>query len=223
MERGAVGGKIGGGTSSSTMYPACCQANGVRVTVLAMSTPRRRATYDDLVKVPEPLVAELVDGELFTSPRPSFRHAAVSSALGMALATLHGVAGPGRPGGWWILDAPELHFGDDVLVPDAAGWRHERMPRVPGDVVGCTLAPDWACEVISPSTGYLDRTRKMPVYARGGVRHLWLIDPSPRTLEVYRLEEARWIVAATYGGALTVRAEPFEDVEIDLRRLWGDA
>jgi|SRR5690242_2379906 len=97
------------------------------------------------------------------------------------------------------------------------------MPRVPGDVVGCTLAPDWACEVISPSTGYLDRTRKMPVYARGGVRHLWLIDPSPRTLEVYRLEEARWVVAATYGGALTVRAEPFEDVEIDLRRLWGEA
>ena len=188
-----------------------------------MSALRRRATYEDLVKVPEPLVAELVDGELFTSPRPSFRHAAVSSALGMALATLHGLPGPSRPGGWWILDEPELHFGDDVLVPDAAGWRHERMPRVPGDVVGCTLAPDWACEVISPSTGYLDRTRKMPVYARGGVPHLWLIDPGPRTLEVYRLEEGRWVVAATYGGALAMRAEPFEDVEIDLRRLWGEA
>jgi Uma2 family endonuclease len=188
-----------------------------------MSTPRRRATYDDLVKVPEPLVAELVDGELFTSPRPAFPHALVTSTLGMALASLHGLPGPGRPGGWWILDEPELHFGDDVLVPDAAGWRHERMPRVPGDVVACTLPPDWACEVISPTTGYLDRSRKMPIYARAGVPYLWLIDPSPRTLEVYRLEQGRWIVAATHGGSVTVRAEPFEEIEIDLRRLWGEA
>jgi Uma2 family endonuclease len=188
-----------------------------------MGAPKRRATYDDLVKVPEPLVAELVDGELVTSPRPAFRHALVTSALGMALGSLHGLPGPGAPGGWWILYEPELHLGEDVLVPDAAGWRHEHMPRVPGDVVGCTQPPDWVCEVISPTTGYLDRSRKMPIYARAGVPYLWLIDPSPRTLEVYRLEGGRWVVAATHGGSIAVRAEPFDAIEIDLRRLWGEA
>jgi len=187
-----------------------------------MAAPKRRATYADLIKVPEPLVAELVDGELITSPRPAFRHALVTSALGMALGSLHGLPGPGRTGGWWILDEPELHLGEDVLVPDMAGWRHERMARVP-DVVGCTQPPDWACEVVSPTTGYLDRSRKMPIYARAGVPYLWLIDPSPRTLEVYRLEGGRWVVAATHGGSIAVRAEPFDAIEIDLRRLWGEA
>lgn len=187
-----------------------------------VSSPRRKATYDDLVKVPDPLVAELIDGDVFTSPRPAFRHALVASALGMALGPLHGPPGATAPGGWWILDEPELHLGEDVLVPDQAAWRLERMRVVP-DVRASSEAPDWVCEVVSPSTGYLDRTRKMPIYAREGVRNLWVIDPSPRTIEVYRLEDGRWTVAATHGGSVTVRAEPFDAIEIDLRRLWGEA
>jgi Uma2 family endonuclease len=189
--------------------------------VARMKPARRNATYDDLVAVPEPLVAELIAGELYTSPRPAIPHARVSSALGQDLRVFDRPPGsPDAPGGWWILDEPELHFGADVLVPDLAGWHRERLPALP-DEAAFTLAPDWACEVLSPSTGALDRSRKMPVYGRAMVAHLWLIDPATRTLEVYRLEEGRWVVASMHGGDDPIRAAPFEELEIDVRRWWG--
>ncbi len=93
------------------------------------------------------------------------------------------------------------------------------MPAI-SNVVGITLAPDWVCEVISPSTGRLDRTRKMPVYAREGVQHLWLVDPPARTLEVFRLDAGRWTVASAHGGGEPVRAEPFDAVALDMGRWW---
>jgi len=98
---------------------------------------------------------------------------------------------PGQegPGGWVFMPEPELHLRGDVLIPDLTGWRRERMPELP-DVVGVDLAPDWVCEVLSPSSEALDRNRKMTVYAREGVKHLWLVDPRPQTVEVYRLEES---------------------------------
>ena len=181
---------------------------------------KRRATYKDLMEVPDHLVAEIIDGELVTSPRPASPHAWASSTIGQDLGPFSGrPAAPGGPGGWWILGEPELHFADDVLVPDLAGWRQERMPRVPS-VAYFTLAPDWACEVVSPRTGRIDRSRKMSIYAREGFRHLWLVDPLARTLEIYRLEEARWMVVANHGGDDHVRAEPFEAIEIALDRWW---
>ena len=125
----------------------------------------------------------------------------------------------GRPGGWWIIVEPELHFGDEVLVPDLAAWRHDRMPTIPRAAF-ITLAPDWVCEVISPSTGRVDRSRKMGIYAREGVRHLRFVDPLARTLEVYRLEDGRWVVASTHGGDDRIRAEPFDAIEIGLERWW---
>jgi len=180
----------------------------------------RRATYQDIIDLPEHMVGEIVDGELYASPRPASPHAWACSALGQELAPFSRRPGePGVPGGWWILFEPELHFATDVLVPDLAGWRHERMPKVP-NVAYFELAPDWVCEVVSPTTGRLDRVRKMPVYAREHVRHLWLVDPILRTLEVYRLEGTRWVVASTHGGPEQVRAEPFEAVELDLSRWW---
>jgi len=186
--------------------------------------PKKKATYEDLMAVPEHLVAEIVDGELFTSPRPKLPHAQSSSQL---LADLLGAFGgpPGgaesHPGGWWILFEPELHFAEDVVVPDLAGWRRARLPALP-DVVGISLAPDWLCEVLSPSTGQLDRVRKLPLYAREGVPNVWLVDPGDRTLEVCRLEAGRWIVAGAYGDRDVVRAEPFDAVELDLSRWWTD-
>jgi Uma2 family endonuclease len=169
------------------------------------------------------MVAEIVDGELFASPRPAAPHALATSMLAAALIASFGDApgASGLPGGWWILYEPELHFADDVLVPDLAGWRRERMPTVP-DVAAFELAPDWACEVISPSTGALDRGRKMRVYAREGVGHLWIVDPIARTLEVFRLEDGRWVVASTHAGAEDVRAEPFDAVALDMRRWWRE-
>ena len=185
-----------------------------------MGEPRRRATYDDLIAVPEHLIAEIIDGELITSPRPAPPHALACSGISSVLFDrFNGPPGDGdpAPGGWWILDEPELHFGDDVLVPDLAGWRRDRMPTLP-DIAYFTLAPDWVCEVISPGSGRLDRIRKMPIYARERVRHLWLVDPSACTVEVYRLDGDRWVVEPPPASDAPERITPFAAVEVDPRR-----
>ncbi len=188
--------------------------------VAGMDPARRRATYEDLLQVPDILIAEIVDGELITSPRPAFPHAWATSVIGPDLAPFNRRSGgPSGPGGWWILFEPELHLEADIVVPDLAGWRRERMP-VLENVPYSELVPDWVCEIVSPTTVRLDRVRKMPIYAREGVNHLWLVDPLMRTLEVYRLEGQRWVVVSTHGDAESVRAEPFEAVEIDISRWW---
>ena len=180
----------------------------------------RRATYADLIAVPDPLVAEIVDGELITSPRPASLHARSSSRLTI---NLGGPFDCGRdgPGGWVILDEPELHLGPepDVLVPDLAGWRRERMPELP-DTVFFTMAPNWVCEVLSPSTEKVDRAGKMPIYAREKIAHLWLVNPILQTLEVFRLESQGWLLATVHQGNQKVRAEPFDAIELDLAGLW---
>src|SRR3954471_2014812 len=153
-----------------------------------MNPAQRRATYDDLLKVPDILVAEILDGELFTSPRPASPHTYASSVLRGALDPFdRRIGGPGGPGGWWLLFEPELHLGADILVPDLAGWRRERMPVFP-DQPAVRLAPDWVCEVISPSAGRSDRPRKLPIYARERFEHVWIVDPLQRTLEVFLRE-----------------------------------
>ena len=187
-----------------------------------MNPARKQATYTDLLQVPERFVAEIIDGALTTAPRPSFPHARAVSIISRQLDPFdRGTGGPDGPGGWWILFEPELHLGADILVPDIAGWRRERMP-VLEDVPYSELAPDWVCEVVSPSTGRNDRVLKMPIYAREQVGHLWLVDLGLRTLEVYGLEAPRWVVLSTHGGNETVRAEPFEAIEMDLGRWWPE-
>jgi Uma2 family endonuclease len=186
-----------------------------------MAVVKRYATYEDLEAVPDTKVAELIDGDLIVSPRPASPHARAATALASGL---HGAfddppGGAAKPGGWWILAEPELHFDGNVLVPDVAGWRRERMPKLL-NVTAFTIAPDWVCEVVSPATGALDRGRKMTIYVRAGVQHLWIVDPIIRTLEVYRREGERWIVASTHGGADPVAAEPFDAVTLDPARWW---
>lgn len=179
---------------------------------------RRPATYDDLLKVPDHLVAEILDGELYTSPRPAPRHAEASSGLAGALRGPFD-RGRGGPGGWRILFEPELHLAADVVVPDLAGWRRERMPVLPEEAY-FRLAPDWICEVVSPSTAAMDRIKKLTIYARERISHAWLVDPLARTLEVLRLEQGHWTIVTT-GGALDVmRAEPFAEMDLDLSLLW---
>jgi len=179
----------------------------------------KRATYEDVLNAPENKVAEILDGELFLSPRPGSRHAVAGSRLGRLLGPFDD--DPGGPGGWWILDEPELHLGPDVIVPDLAGWRRARMPVLP-NVPYFELAPDWVCEVVSPTTGALDRTRKMPIYVRERIGHLWLVDPIARTLEVYYLDNTHWVVASTHGGRAMIRAQPFDAIELDIGRWWLD-
>lgn len=187
---------------------------------MASSARRPRpATYADLAALPPHVVGEILAGELIVSPRPASPHAYAAGKILRDADGSFGSDGPGGPGGWWILFEPELHVEADVVVPDIAGWRRERLPSFP-DVTFFTLAPDWACEIASPSTVRVDRLQKMPLYGRAGVRHLWLVDPLAQTVECYRREGERWVVAAIVGGNERVRLEPFESVELNLAGWW---
>ena len=194
---------------------------GATLAFAAMADPARKgATYDDVLAAPPTLVAELIHGVLHAHPRPAAPHAAATSALGEELGPPF-KRGRGGPGGWILLDEPELHLGDEVVVPDIAGWRRARMPEIP-NAPYLTLAPDWVCEPLSPSTTKIDRAEKLPIYAEHGVGHAWLVDPAARTLEVLRLENGRWSIRATYCEDARIRAEPFDAIELDLGVLWAD-
>jgi Uma2 family endonuclease len=171
-----------------------------RTILLAMSTLERPVRLE-----------EMIGGQLFFTSRPVRQLLAVSR-LGGALSVLDGES-------WFILNWPELHFGNDVLVPDLAGWRRDRMSKMP-DVEFFTQAPDWICEVASPETHRLDRAFKMPAYARAGVSHLWMLEPNDKLVEMYQLEGPRWRMSGAYEGSAKVRAEPFAAIEIDLARFW---
>jgi Uma2 family endonuclease len=188
--------------------------------VVAMAAPKRRATYEDLMQVPDTKVAEIIDGELIVSPRPASPHAHAAAGIGADVLRFHGPADadPG-PGGWWILPEPEVHLGADVVVPDWAGWRRAGMPAFP-HAPFFTQRPDWVCEILSPTTGRIDRGAKMRLYARAGVGFAWLVDPVLQTLEIYRLDAGRWVVVDTHGGDAVVRAQPFEAIELRLGRWW---
>jgi Uma2 family endonuclease len=187
-------------------------------TVAEVPQSKRRATYEDLMQVPDTKIAEIIDGELIVSPRPASPHALAGSSLQTLIgAPFH--QGIGGPGGWWILMEPELHLGSDVVVPDLSGWRRARMPEYPS-APWFSLVPDWVCEVASPSTERFDRVDKLPVYAHAGVGHVWLVNPITRTIEIYRREGAAWTLVGAHGGDAIVRAEPFEAIELELGRLW---
>jgi Uma2 family endonuclease len=180
----------------------------------------RPATYQDVLDAPPNMVAEIVRGALHLHPRPSPRHARASSILGAEIVGPFD-RGRGGPGGWWIIDEPELHLGADVLVPDLAGWRRERMPALP-DAAWFELAPDWVCEVLSPGTRRLDLTAKRDAYAAAGVGWLWHVDPLARTLEAFALGDGAWTLIAALADDAEARVPPFEAVAFPLEGLWAD-
>lgn len=181
---------------------------------------RHPATYEDVLAAPENMVAELIEGALHVHPRPASRHALATSFLGDELVSPF-AKGRGGPGGWWIIDEPELHLGNDVLVPDLAGWRRERMPEYP-DAPWFDLAPDWVCEVLSPGTRRIDLTSKRRLYGAAGVPHLWLVDPIARTLEAFALRDDAWTLIAALKDDEEVRVPPFDAIAFPLSVLWPD-
>ncbi|HMR02823.1 MAG TPA: Uma2 family endonuclease [Candidatus Competibacter phosphatis] len=192
-----------------------------------MSAVMEKATrsddlYAQLEALPANLTGEIINGHLYAQPRPANPHTLASSGLGMDIGSAYH-RGRGGPGGWWILDEPEIHFIRDteVLVPDLAGWRRERMPRLPRDH-RIEVVPDWVCEILSPSTAKTDRVIKMPVYARHGGPYLWLVDPLAHTLEVFALREERWTVIGLFQEEDSVIVEPFAEIALELGALWAD-
>ena len=143
-----------------------------------------------------------------------------ASRLGAILLTRFD-QGVGGPGGWLFLDEPEIHFGSDIVVPNIAAWRPERLPSVPSAPF-LTLAPDWACEVLSPGTTRVDRMLKLPIYAREGVGHVWLVDPIERSIEVYGLSAGRWVLGEGAGGDEPASLEPFDAAPLELAYLWSE-
>lgn len=178
----------------------------------------KRATYADLEAVPPHLVAEIIDGELVTHPRPSPRHAATAIALGTELSGPF-QKGQAGPGGWVFFVEPEVGFDSQLLVPDIAGWKRQRLSAYP-DTNYFTIAPDWVCEILSGSTEKRDRTVKMRAYADGGVPHLWLIDPRLQILEAFELNARRWLKIGAWNSDDSVAAPPFDAVSISLADLW---
>ena len=183
---------------------------------------RKPGSFDDLWRdledVPAGQVGEIVGGEIIATLRPGPPHIMASSGLG-GLLTAWFRFGMGGPGGWVILDEPRIRFVDEVRVPDLAGWRAERFAAT--DTGPLFVIPDWICELLSPGTARTDRMDKLPLYARHGVGHVWLLDPLLQTLEVYRLQGASWVLVRTFGADDRARAEPFDAVELDLTLVWG--
>lgn len=184
-----------------------------------MGDPAKRiTTYADLEAVPPHLVAEMVDGELYTHARPAPPHGYAQTEV-IAWTRWLFDDGRGGPGGWWIFTEPEVRFRSDICVPDIAGWRKSNMPELP-QTSYFTRVPDWVCEVLSPSTASFDRVKKMRVYTRERVEYVWLLSPLERTLEAYQWSEGRYALVDAYADDERVRVPPFEQVELELERLW---
>lgn len=181
---------------------------------------QRPATYQDVLDAPPNMTAQIARGRLHLHPRPAMRHARASFRLAGRLDDPF-ENGIGGPGGWYLAIEPELHFGPDVLVPDLAGWRRERMETFP-DTAHTDLAPDWVCELLSPGTRRFDLTDKRDLYGLNGVRHLWFVDPQAKTLEVFERRDAAWLLVSALKDDDEVRIAPFEAIGFPLSALWPD-
>lgn len=186
-----------------------------------MQPVKRPATYDDLLRVTEDVRAEIVAGELVVSPSPLPRHSRAQRAIGRYVGgPFDDDDGHGGPGGWWILPEVDIALGvHDVVRPDVAGWRRARLPA-PWDARPIEIAPDWICEVVSPSNAAHDRVTKRRLYAEHGVASYWIVDPDARTLEALALSAGGWHEIGSYGDGDVARISPFEEIELDGGRLF---
>ncbi len=186
-----------------------------------LATPKPKpATYADLVALPANLVGEIVNGTLHAQPRPAPRHGLATVGIVAQLNDPFDYRRMGDgPGGWIFLVEPELHLGPQIVVPDIAGWRIERLTPFP-ETAHIETPPDWVCEVLSPSTARFDRIEKLPLYGSFGIGHAWYVDPIACTLEVFALNDGKWQIAANFTDAAAVTAPPFEAHTFPLDVLW---
>ncbi len=181
---------------------------------------RRKARYQDILDLPPNVTGEIIGGVLYTAPRPAPRHARAETSITADIEVPFD-RGQGGPGGWIILAEPELHLADDVMVPDLAGWRRQRLPALP-DTAFIDVVPDWVCEVLSPRSRAHDRITKLARYGDHGVAWAWLVDPDARTLEIFRRDGGAWVLDGAHHGDARVRARPFDAVELAINWWWGE-
>lgn len=184
-----------------------------------MQPSKKQRLYQQLMSLPESLTGEILTGQLYANPRPGGKHILAASNIGADLHVAY-QRGRGGPGGWWILQEPEVHFllDEEVSVPDIAGWQRSRMPNIP-DGHKFEIVPDWICEILSPSTEGIDREIKKPMYASFGVQYLWLIDPKRKILETFKLVDGDWEVQGHFSGNDKVCVEPFVQLELSLNHI----
>lgn len=181
----------------------------------------RFATYEDLLRHSDDVRAEVLAGQIVTAPAPLPKHSRAQRALGRFVGgPFDDDDGRGGPGGWWIFVEVDIAFGHhDIVRPDLAGWRRERLVD-PGEQRPVSIRPDWVCEVLSPSTAARDKVQKRKLYAEHGVPHYWIIDVDARTLEAFSLENGRWILGGSYDDHDSASIPPFQAIELEVGRLF---
>jgi Uma2 family endonuclease len=185
------------------------------------STPKLKTTYEQWLELPDNITGEIISGDLIASPRPGPKHSNVSTALGVKVGGPFQYGEGGGPGGWIILFEPEIHIKDDIVVPDFAGWKRERLSKPPDEAYFSTV-PDWICEILSPSSVKTDRIIKQQLYLSWKINHYWIVDPILKSVEILERAAENWVVKGLYSENDKMRAPPFDMVEIDLKSLWWD-
>ncbi len=164
---------------------------------------------------------EIVGGELVQKASPTFAHGATQISIGVALGGFRGHGRPGHPGGWWLGAEVEIELApQEVYLPDLAGWRIDRVPEPPRERP-VRIAPDWVCEVLSPSTTGRDLGHKRRSYHLARVGHYWVVEPTSQTLTVYRWQEAGYLLAMSASAGEMARVEPFDVIELDIGDMFG--
>jgi Uma2 family endonuclease len=182
---------------------------------IAVMSSKSKGFHD----VQEGMTGEIIEGELFESLEPSWKHHVAALFKDDILAP-YSSEKEDDPGGWAFLLQPKIELGESILVPDLAGWKITRLPALT-EIGPISVVPDWVCEILSEDTARLDKTRKMPVYARNGLSHLWLVDPQRKSLgllQAYKLdhESGRWIWLGGFWGDEEIGVEPFDEVGLQL-------
>jgi Uma2 family endonuclease len=195
------------------------------------AAPKKKlATYEDLLALPDGVKAELIDGEIIIHsssdprvaalPAPLPEHSRVQGGLRRFLGgPFDDDDGFGGVGGWWILAEVEIRLGGQIVRPDVAGWRRERLAS-PWGLRPIEIIPDWICEVVSPSNASHDRVTKKHLYAKHGIAHYWIADTEEVTLETFTLHDAVWTASGAFTRGGVARIEPFEAIELDVGRLF---
>lgn len=183
---------------------------------------RKLATFDDLRSLPESgRRFELIDGMIEPRGAASAPHGAAQQRLAESIGPFGRRPSGRTPGGWWIMTEVDIFFdAQNTLRPDVVGWRRDRVPQRPAERV-VEVRPDWVCEILSTNRRH-DLIAKKRIYHRHQVPHYWIIDPDEEMLTVFRWTQEGYLEVSFGERGDTVRAEPFEAIEIRIGALFGD-